>query len=131
MKEADAPLTQWMPGLWRIKLSDNGPVSIVTPRADGDEDLTIAVIAEHLNDGNEVLANAYLIAAAPKLYEQLALLVRWAEDQGESCRFAQNALAATRGESHTTCSGPCLAGLMPGEACEQCGKLCEDSETEL
>ena len=27
------------------------------------------------------LANAYLIAAAPKLYEQLRLLVRWAEDQ--------------------------------------------------
>ena len=116
MKEADAPLPQWMPGLWQIKLSDNGSVTIVTPREDGDEDLTIAVITEPFNNRKEVLANAYLIAAAPKLYEQLRLLVRWAEDQGES---------------HTTCAGPCIAGLMPGEACEQCGKLCEDSETEL
>ena len=41
MKDADAPLPQWMPGLWRIKLSDNGPVTIVTPREDEDADLTI------------------------------------------------------------------------------------------
>lgn len=55
MKEADAPLPQWMPGLWRIKLSDNGPVTIVTPREDGDEDLTIAVITESFNNRKEVL----------------------------------------------------------------------------
>ena len=106
MKKAAAPLPQWMPKLWRIKLSDDGPVTIVTPREDEDEDLTIAVITEAFNNRKEVLANAYLIAAAPKLYEQLRFLVGWAEAQGESCRFAQDALAAAQGESHTTCAGP-------------------------
>ena len=55
MKEADARLPQGMPGLWRIKLSDNGPVTIVTPREDEDEDLTIAVITESFNNRKEVL----------------------------------------------------------------------------
>lgn len=50
------------------------------------------------NRPEALAANVRLMANAPALLEQLKLLVRWAEDQGQSCSFAKAAIAMAVGE---------------------------------
>lgn len=80
-----------------------------------------------------------------RLYEALKDLALAAEERentmGDPCRLievktnleraaknARQVIAQAEGENMLGCEGPCTAGLMPGESCEVCGRLCEESE---
>lgn len=80
------------PGPWRVSRGAQAdPFSIES------ETRTIAHVKSAFRHLGETEANARLIAAAPEMYEQLSMLVRWCEDQGETCAFARALLARIDG----------------------------------
>lgn len=72
-----------------------GHTEILTPITDGDEVVAYVPWEPLVGDVRqaELRMRASLIAAAPELREQLLMLVRWCEDQGETCAFARALLA--------------------------------------
>lgn len=87
------------PGPWRtIESTDKTMRTVVGPDFPGQGYIADVNLCR-TNDTQDVdgEANARLIAAAPELLAQLKLLVRWAEDQGESCSFAQDTINKAEG----------------------------------
>ena len=96
--------TKFTPGPWDAQPDDLGimhghqPYSVVT---DGVK--TVAAVLVSKQDGDEMAANSYLIAAAPRMYEALKEMIKNDYATGSADHYARTAkaraaLAAARGE---------------------------------